>query len=156
MPPKGGGGSDFWWYFLPKTFKVFMVFFGGKKQTIWHKNKLNTTIHFFAPLLGSAHSKICIFLDDKNLVKPVFQRLNVCHPWDPNQTPEQLAQECWNFDLSRDRNKMFRHQYREFSELERLQNYLTPVQNLNHWFKSSWIFTFKSVTQDLNRRLIVQ
>ena len=51
---------------------------------------------------------------------------------------------------------MFRHQYREFSELERLQNYLTPVQNLNHWFKSSWIFTFKSVTQDLNWRLIVQ
>ena len=76
-----------------------MVFFGGKKQTIWHKNKLNTTLHFFAPLLGSAHSKICIFLDDKNLVKPVFQRLNVCHPWDPNQTPEQLAQEYWNFTI---------------------------------------------------------
>ena len=94
--------------------------------------KYNPT--FFAPLLGSAQSKICIFLDDnlKNLVNPVFQWLNVCHTWDPNQTPEQLAQECWNFDLSRDRNKMYRHQYREFSELERLQNYLTPVQNLNH------------------------
>jgi len=47
---------------------------------------------------------------------------------------------------------MYGLQYREFSELERLLNYLPLVQTLNHWFKLSCIFTFKSVIQDLNQQ----
>ena len=38
----------------------------------------------------------------------------------------------------------------EFNELERSLNYIPPVQNLSHRFKSSEIFNFELVLQDLN------